>query len=69
MHDDIKTAPVESVRARFDLAPEWARGRCPECGDLLVSNCYYTAARGYIIVRECYSSLSNHPTCDYRRVV
>lgn len=49
--------------------PEWVRGTCPQCGDLLVSNCYYTQGRGYLIVWECWGSLGRQPTCDYRRVL
>lgn len=68
------TAPVESIRSMFNAAlpgpaPEWVRGRCPDCGDHLVSNCYYVGGRGYIICWECWSSLSDRPSCSYRKVI
>ena len=50
-------------------AAEWVRGTCPECGDALVSNCYYVGGRGYIICWECWSSLKAHPGCSYRKVI
>ncbi len=65
---------VESVRffcgdTHPAPSPEWVRGRCPECGDHLVSNCYYVGGRGYLICWECWSSLSERPTCQYRKVI
>ena len=50
---------------------EWIRGQCPMCGEDVVSNCYFVAARGgnYIIVWECTGSLAEPPACDYRRVL
>ncbi len=68
------TGVLESARAMFNAAlpgpaPEWVRGRCPECGDHLISNCYYCAGRGYIICWECWSSLKEQPTCSYRKVI
>lgn len=49
--------------------PEWIRGKCPQCGDDLVSNCYYVGGRGYLIAWECWSSLAQNATCDYREVL
>jgi hypothetical protein len=49
--------------------PEWVRGKCPRCGDDLVSNLYYRGGKGYIIRWECWSSLGEVPTCEYRRVL
>ena len=49
--------------------PDWVRGKCPRCGEALVSNCYYVAGRGYLILWECWASLADQPTCDYRRVL
>ncbi len=68
------TTPIESVRCMFDAnlpgpKPDWVRGRCPDCGDHLVSNCYYVGGRGYVICWECWSSLSGRPTCSYRKVI
>ena len=56
-------AAVESVRQAFDGTcdrprPEWVRGACPQCGDELVSNCYYVGGRGYLICHECWASLA-----------
>jgi hypothetical protein len=52
---------------------EWVRGTCPCCGEDVISNAYYVAggnkAGGYIIVWECWGSLSEPPTCDYRRIL
>jgi hypothetical protein len=50
---------------------KWIRGKCPECGDDLVSNLYYVV-RGegkgsYLIAWECWSSLSSPQKCTYRR--
>jgi hypothetical protein len=49
--------------------PDWVRGRCPMCGEEVVSNCYYVGGKGYIIVWECWASLAETATCDYRRVL
>ena len=38
-------------------------------GEDVVSNCYYVGGKGYIIVWECWASLSDTATCDYRRVL
>lgn len=67
-------AKVEQVRSSFDGTSarprkEWVRGSCPKCGDDLVSNCYFVSGRGYLICWECWSSLSEKPTCDYRKVL
>lgn len=67
-------AAVESVRQAYDGAsdrprPEWVRGACPQCGDELVSNCYYVGGRGYLICWECWSSLGEKPSCNYRKVL
>lgn len=70
-------AVVEHIRAGDKKnptdrpAPEWIRGKCPKCGDDLISNCYYVGGRGYLICWECWSSLGEEgtTTCDYRRVL
>jgi transcription elongation factor Elf1 len=49
--------------------PDWIRGVCPRCGEELVSNCYYVKGRGYLVVWECWSSRTEDPACDYRRVL
>jgi len=67
-------AAVESVRQAYDglsdrPRPEWVRGTCPQCGEVLVSNCYYVGGRGYLITRECWASLGENPACSYRKVL
>ena len=74
-------AAVESVRQAFDKSahgadglrerpdPEWVRGKCPQCGDDLVSNCYYVGGRGYLVTWDCWASLGSQPTCNYRKVL
>ena len=49
--------------------PKWVRGKCPECGDDLVSNLYYIGGKGDLIVWECWGSLNEDPRCTYRRVL
>ena len=49
--------------------PDWVRGRCPMCGEEVVSNCYYIGGKGDILVWECWASLGPEPRCDYRRVL
>ena len=57
--------------------PQWVRGRCPECGDDLVSNLYYIGGKGYLLVWECWGSLgadgedrgAHEGRCRYRRVL
>ena len=62
------TLPTEyAAEARPD--PKCVRGTCPECGELLVSNCYYIEGKGYLIVWECWASLKARPSCAYRRVL
>jgi hypothetical protein len=49
--------------------PGWVVGSCPHCGEDVVSNAYYVGGKGYVIVWECWGSLGEEPTCDYRRVL
>ena len=60
-------APTLTTDGRPD--PQWVRGRCPECGDDLVSNMYYIGGKGYLVIWECWGSLSEQPGCEYRRVL
>jgi hypothetical protein len=61
---------TEAATARSQRPdPDWVRGRCPMCGEEVVSNCYYVGGKGYIIVWECWASLGDTATCDYRRVL
>ncbi len=67
-------AAVESVRQAYDGTsdrpkPEWVRGVCPQCGEPVVSNCYYVGGKGYLITNECWASLMENPTCSYRKVL
>lgn len=67
-------AAVESVRQAYDGTtnlpnPEWVRGVCPQCGESLISNCYYVGGRGYLVVWDCWASLNENPTCSYRKVL
>lgn len=60
-------APPRGREGRPD--PQWVRGRCPECGDDLVSNLYYIGGKGYILCWECWASLGENPACHYRKVL
>jgi len=67
-------AAVESFRQAHDHhndrpRPEWVRGICPQCGDELVSNCYYVGGRGYLVVWDCWTSLRDSASCTYRKVL
>ena len=67
-------AAVQTVRQAYDALlaepkPEWTRGTCPECGESVVSNCYYVGGRGYLCVWECWQSLGENPICGYRKVI
>jgi hypothetical protein len=71
---DVLPSDVDAVRQAFDSdsnrpRPEWIRGKCPTCGDDLVSNCYYVGGRGYLIAWECWASLGDNPKCNYRKVL
>jgi hypothetical protein len=60
--------PIElTAEGRPD--PQWVRGRCPECGDDLVSILEYTGGKGYLLVWECWGSRGENPCCHYRRVL
>lgn len=67
-------AAVESVRQAFDGTsdrprPEWVRGKCPQCGNEVVSNCYYVGGKGYLVIHQCWASLGPRPTCTYQKVI
>jgi hypothetical protein len=61
---DIVVVPDTSGRPD----PKWVRGRCPECGDDLVSNLYYVSGQ-YVLAWECWSSLASDARCTYRRIL
>ena len=67
----VEPAPGRPKTLRSDdrPQPEWVRGRCPECGDDLVSNLYYIGGKGYLLTWECWSSLGEAPRCHYRKVL
>ena len=65
----VRPAEVTPAHREERPDPGWVRGRCPACGDDVVSNSYYLGGKGYILVWECWSSLGKAPTCDYRRVL
>lgn len=72
MEEKQESAVADECRPRHDGGrpkEEWVRGTCPECGDVLVSNCYYVQGKGYLIVWECWSALADEPTCAYRKVL
>ena len=60
---------TRTLRSDDRPQPEWVRGRCPECGDDLVSNLYYIGGKGYLLTWECWSSLGEAPRCHYRKVL
>lgn len=68
-------AAVESVRQAYDgpasdqPRPEWVRGVCPACGAPVVSNCYYVGGQGFLVIWECWKSLSSSAICNYRKVL
>lgn len=49
--------------------PSFIRGKCPKCGGDLVSNLYYIGGRGYVLRYECWGSLVDPTTCDYKRTL
>ena len=72
---EVEERTSETMPSRRSLGsddrpqPEWIRGRCPECGDDLVSNLYYIGGKGYLLTWECWSSLGDAPKCRYRKVL
>jgi len=48
--------------------PEWVRGRCPLCGEEVVSNYHYIGGKGHVVIWECWASIQGKG-CDYRRVL
>lgn len=67
---------IEGLKRRAERKAErpdrdWVRGKCPACGEDVVSNCYYVGGRGYIILWQCWASLGpeGEVTCNYQRVL
>ena len=61
--------PASTVKPAERPDPAWVRGRCPECGDELVSHLYYKRNEGYVVQWECWASRYEPPTCDYKKVL
>lgn len=40
-------------------------GRCPECGERLVSNLYWHTEHGYLLRYECWESLMPNGRCNF----
>jgi hypothetical protein len=70
-HDPETEEAVNTPFVRENGRPdaEWVRGKCPVCGDDLVSNLYYVGGKGYLVRWECWSSLGEDPNCEYSRVL
>lgn len=66
--DGVEGAGSPSLLLDGQPNPTMVRGRCPECGDVLASNWYYTEKRGYVCFWECVGAQSENPQCTYRRV-
>jgi hypothetical protein len=65
-----KSPATTTPRQRTDRPdPAWVRGRCPECGDELVSHLYYKRNEGYVIQWECWASQGDSPSCGYKKVL
>lgn len=67
---DIVATPGEDGRPD----PKWIRGKCPVCGDDLVSNLYYLPGvrylgSPYVVMWECWSAMGEHPTCVFGRTL
>ena len=63
----ISLTPTTTRTDRPD--PAWVRGRCPECGEELVSHLYYKRNEGYVIAWKCFNSMGETPTCTYEKVL
>ncbi|GEM_PF-710465 len=72
-NDFAVASPPVAIDAEGRPDPQWVRGRCPECGDDLVSNMYYVGGKGYIIRWECWSRITKPEEdpghCRYYKVL
>lgn len=68
---EVLISGTERKAEREAPKPEWIVGDCPCCGSPVVSNAYHVGGHpgGYVLRRECWSSLGDQPTCEYRRVI
>lgn len=66
---ELVSGPGAPLRREERPDPDWVRGNCPCCEEVLVANVYYAGKPGYVIVWECWGSLAHPPTCDYRRIL
>jgi hypothetical protein len=57
---------TEKLEPRPD--PEWVRGRCPVCHEVLVSTCPYVDGKGYVLTWQCWRGIQTGE-CSYRRVL
>lgn len=68
----IETGAKQARREKRPF-PEWVRGVCPDCGSDVVSNVYYVPGHNqqgaYLLVWECWESLTDDPTCNYRKLI
>jgi hypothetical protein len=56
--------------------PEYERGMCPDCGEPIVSSCYYVKGAladkyegglsGYVVRYECYGNVRTPGSCTYK---
>ena len=50
--------------------PDWVRGDCPLCGEVLVSNMQYSPDMGYLVVWTCWrNTMTDGGDCDFRKVL
>lgn len=59
-----------AIPEREDERPpsEIVRGRCPECGEVIVANMYWHADRGYLLRYECWEGLLPKGRCRFYAV-
>ena len=63
-----ETLTEKRVETRPD--PEWVRGRCPTCSEVLISNARWIAANHrYVIEWICWGALQEPPTCDFHQML
>lgn len=66
---EVQISGADRSEERPDAA--WVVGACPLCGEPVVSNAYHVGGHpgGYVLRRECWASIGERPTCDFRRVL
>ena len=63
------TKPASATPRTERPDPAWIRGKCPQCDEVLVSHLHYVKGEGYFIRWECWASIGESPTCDYKKVL